>query len=241
MKLIQLIGTRNKTDFTLYLGHALNSLGHRILVIDSTQNQLYRHGYTNNSVTEHIFEFQNIDILYGVTNWVDVEEKLRSMNETSTNYDAIIMDVDHSPPLLEEWPTFHERFYIGDHEKLNQIRDKELLHILFDQTDNTEIRRLTFESHFRLDNGYFDHLMNNRPKWKSVHYHIEVDEVDTALRLQMQHEFNISFKRLSKQYKEVLQEVVSDIYEVHIKEVQDAIKPSLFRFGSKRKLVESNT
>ena len=235
MKTILLIGSRNKADFVLYLSHVISNLDKKVLIVDSTYDQIYRHGYTHLSKEEHLFDFQDIDILCGAKNWLQVEESLRTNNETTTNYDVVLVDMDSVEAVTREWPTFDNRFYIGDEERLNQVRDVELLHRLFDETENREMTRVQFEGRYKLDNSYFDNLMNNRTKWVSLSYSIEQDDFEAALRTQMQHELAIPFKKLSKQYREVLTDLVSGLFEMHIHDIQNAVKPSFFRFSSKRK------
>lgn len=235
MKLIQFIGSRNKADFALYFSHVLRSLGKRVLLVDATTEQLYRHGYARLGKNDQVFDFQGIDLLCGAANWLQVEESLREINETTTKYDVIIVDMDSIEAITQEWPTFDDRFYIGDEERLNQVRDVELLHRLFDETDNRELKRVSFEGRYRLDSSYFDNLMNNRVRWESINYSIELDDFEASLRTKMQHEQTIPFTKISKQYREVLSGIVSGLFEIHIQEVQGATKPSFFNFVKKRK------
>lgn len=234
MKTILLIGSRNKSDFTLYLSHILSSLEKRVLIVDTTEQGNYQHGYARLEEKSHLYDFQSIDILTGATNWLDVERLLRKEGESTLSYDAVIVDMDSISVITNEWPEFEERYYIGDDDRINQLRDVNLLHRLFDETDDTVIKRVTFKSQYELTADYFDNLMNRRPKWRSMNHLIEPDEFMLALRIQMGHEQMIPFTKVNKQYKEVLIEIVSEIYQLHIKEVQDAVIPSFFRFGTKK-------
>jgi hypothetical protein len=235
MKTILLIGSRNKADFALLTSHVIKNLEKKVLIVDATADQIYRYGYTSLSKKEYLYDFQGIDILCGAENWLQVEEKLRANNETTTNYDVVIVDMDSIQALTNEWPTFDERFYIGDEERLNQVRDVELLHRLFDETENTEMTRVMFEGRYRLDKSYFDNLMMNRAKWVSLIYSIEQDEFESDLRTLMQHELMIPFNKVSKQYREVLTDIVSGLFELHIEEINSAVKPRFFNFAALKK------
>lgn len=234
MKTIQFVGSRNKTDFTLYLSHLINKLNQRVLIVDTTEQNLYRHGYTRLDVGQSLYEFQQIDILVGAKEWLDVEKLLRIEGESTTSYDTIIIDMDSEEIISNEWPIFDERYYIGDEERYHQILDVDLLHRLFDETEEKDIKRVTFKSGYELSSDYFDNLLNHRANWRSMNQIIEPDEFMIPLRIQMGHEHIIPFNKVNKQYKDVLTEIVSEIYQLHIKEVQDAVKPPLFRFGTKR-------
>ncbi|TYS60694.1 hypothetical protein FZD47_21030 [Bacillus infantis] len=235
MKTILLIGTRSKADFSLYLSHMMTSMEKRVLLVDVTAQQQYRHGYTRLRKEEQLFDFQGIDILCGPKSWLQIEEQLRINQESTTNYDVVMVDIDTPEALGSEWPEFDHRFYIGDEDRLHQTLDVELLHRLFDETENTELSKITFEGKYELDSTYFNNLMNNRPRWVSVEYFIELDDLESSLRFKMQHETIIPFKKLSKPYKETLSELISSIFHVHKEEVKGAAKQSFFRFGSKRK------
>lgn len=249
MKTIQLIGARNKSDFTIFLSYILTKLDKRVLVVDTTQQEVYKNAFSRLSEGQNLYDFHNIDILSDATNWLEVEELLRKVGESSTSYDTIIVDMDLISAISNEWPPFEERYYIGDDDRFNQLRDVELLHRLFDETDSTEMKRVTFKSSYRLTTNYFDNLMNNRVTWRSMNFVVEPDEFLLGLRIQMGHEQLIPYGKLNKQYKEILQEIVSEIYQLHIKEVQNAGKTSLFNFNKstekvkkdKRKLAIANS
>lgn len=234
-KLVQFIGTRNKTDFTFYFSHILTNLSKRVLIVDATSNEFYKNGYTHLDDGQSLYDFHNIDILCGAKSWTEVEKLLISENEKTTNYDVILVDIDSTELLTNEWPDFDERFYVGDDEKINQSLDVELLHFLFDETESTKMKRITFTSTYKLLDEYFDNLMNHRVTWRSINYMIEPDELELSLRIQMQHEQMIPFKKLNKQYKDILFEIVSEMYQLHIKEINEAVKPSFFNFGRKQK------
>lgn len=234
MKTIQLVGSRNKSDFTIYISHLLTKLGQRVLIVDTTEHGIYEHGFTRLNEGQHLYDFQQIDILAGANEWLDIEKLLRNEGESTTNYDTVIVDMDSAKIISHEWPVFEERYYIGDDDRLNQMRDIDLLHLLFDETEDKNIKRVTFKSGYELNTDYFDNLMNHRASWRSMNFMVEPDEFMQPLRIQMGHDHIIPFNKVNKQYKDVLCEIISEIYEMHIKEVQEVVKPSLFRFGTKR-------
>lgn len=233
LKLMQFIGTRNKTDFVIYLSHVLTQLDKRVLIVDNTRNEWYRNGYARETGEQRLFDFQGIDILYGTSNWLDIEAFLQQSGETSINYDVILMDMDTTEILEQEWPVFNERFYVGDFDRGHQLRDVELLRTLFRTSESNELKRITFESKYKMDAAYFESILKVEVAWRSMNYLFEPDDFSDDLRIHMQHEQDIPFRRLNKQYKELLSEIVSALYEVHIKDVTDAVKPSFFSFRSK--------
>lgn len=236
---MQFVGTRNKSDMLMYLAHVLTKINKRVLIIDSTQNQWYRNGYTRMSKGQHVYDFQGIDILSDVTNWLDIEESLKKTGETHVNYDVILVDIDSAEILEQEWPEFHERFYVGDFDRAHQLRDVNLIDTLIHTTLNTAIKRITLASKYKLNAEYFDTILSARLgkdiQWRSMNYIFEPDEIGEELRNYMQHEQDIPYKRLNKQYKDLLCEMISALYGLHINDVKDAMKPNFFRRSSNPK------
>lgn len=234
MKLIQFIGTRNKTDFIIYFSHILTKLDKRVLIVDQTQNQLYRHGYTRLEEEQNLFDFQGIDILCGMSSWPSLNNHLSQTNESVNDYDVVIFDMDSTTAIKGEWPTAQDRFYVGDFERLHQQRDMSLIRTLFHVTGSKELKRITFENRYKLDDSYFAFILGEEVLWRSDNYLVEPDEIVEDLRIQMQHEQEIPFNKLARQYKDVLIEMISSLFEMHVKDIANAVKPSYFKFKFKR-------
>lgn len=234
LKTIQFVGTRDKSDFVLYFAHVLDTMNKRVLIVDSTKNEWYRHSYTRFDTIQKVFDFQGIDILCSATNWMSVEKHLAASDEALKNYDVILLDMDTKEMLEQDWPVFDERFYIGDFDRAHQFLDVELLNKLFEVTGTTELKRITFESNYHLNESYFETLLNQDVLWKSMNYLIEPDDMSDVLRQRMQHDHIIPFKQLNKQYKELLSEIISDLYGVHVKDVADAVRKPFFKNAFKR-------
>lgn len=229
MKTIQLVGSRDKTDFVLYFAHVLSNLNKRVLVVDATKTALYRHSFTRLVNNQRVFDFQGIDILCDAPDWLAVEKQLAIADEAMMNYDVVLVDMDSKEMLMNDWPVFDERFYIGDYDRAHQLLDVELLHMLFAVTGTSELKRITFTSDYPMNESYFETLLDQDVLWKSMNYTVEPDEMAERIRLRMQHEQVIPYKQLSKQYKEALQQIVSELYGLHVKDVADAVRPSIFQ------------
>lgn len=234
VKLLQFIGTRNKSDFVLYLAHMLTNLKKRVLVVDVTKNKLYQHGYTRLGKEQHLYDFQGIDILCGIENWFDIEECLLRQGETSIAYDLIIIDMDSVEIVEQAWPEFNERFYVGDFDRANQLNDVALVKSLVQSTEDNRLKRITFESKHNFEADFFDTLLDMDIEWRAMHYLFEPDEYIEELRIQMQHTHEIPYRQLSKQHKELLTEIVSMLFELHVDKVSEAVKAPFFRFPFKR-------
>lgn len=235
MKIVTLLGTKNKTDFAFYLAYAMKSLKKNVLIVDATKGSHYLKGYfqpddsyTSES-TEVLHSLENIDVVFEATDWVDVERKLRNMNTTTTNYDCVIIDVDSTEGILKEWPDSNMLLYISDNERINLAGDVPLLHRYFDEKETNIIRRIHFESAYAIPSDYIETLMKNRPSFDENSFGFDYDEAETKLRMMMQHEHVIPFNKLNKAYKRVLHELSSELYQdMPMRDVENQTKKSFF-------------
>ncbi len=241
MKIVTLLGTKNKTDFAFYLAFAMDSLKKNVLIVDATIENRYIKGYFQPTDDSHmtvsselLHSLQNIDVV-NAENWVDVERKLRNMNTTTTNYDCVIIDVDSTEVVLKEWPDSNMLLYISDNERFNLAGDVPLLHRYFDEKETNMIRRIHFDTAYSIPSDYIETLMKNRPSFDENSIDFDYDEVETRLRMMMQHEHVIPFNKLNKAYKRVLHELSSELYqEIPTRDVKNQTKKSFLGVFSRK-------
>lgn len=236
MKILQFIGTKEKADFTLYISNLLTVLNQRVLVVDATASQIYRYGYLNIEDQEQLTEIQKVEVLCGVKDWDEVNQALKKNNEKVENYDCIIIDIDSINGLLESWPEIDDRYYFSDDDRYHLNKDVPLLHRYFDEADTVTIKRIHFESPFKLREDYLDQLMNSRPDWSPLSYTVEYDDFEERLKLQMQHEQIIPLKELSKSLKSVMEEIISEQFQFDIGVINNYTKSNFFsKFGGRKR------
>lgn len=240
MDLIQLIGSRRKSDFAIYLAHTITALGERVLIVDSTNNNEYLHSYLQVEGNEQLYEFQNIEILINTHSMKELDEKLAKSNEILSNFDCIIVDSNDSSTIFNDWPNFQHVFYISDNTRFNITRDIEILNNYADSTGKEMIQRIHFESAHKIPNDYLDLLINNRLEFKLVEEPLEYDDQEHKLRNYMQHENDIPYSKLPKDYKRILKSIVTEIYDIGNKDFEASTKKRplemLFgRFKNKKK------
>lgn len=223
-KVVLNVGTRKKADYLIYLGYALHALGKRVLIVDVTKNGVYRNGYVRLGPSEYLYDLQGLDILVDVENWLDIEVLLKSARETTTNYDVILLDIDHIDTLKQDWPEFDDYVYVGDFERDHIKRDAELVQYLMSLTPAPHIRRITFGSKFKMNADFIEVLIKGEIKWNSIHMLFEHDDAMEELRLTIQHQQTIPFPNLNRQHKELINGYISELYLLHIEEVNSNVK-----------------
>lgn len=235
MMKIQCLGTKDKSDFVLYLAHTITSQGKRVLVADSSIHARFLNGIATLEPNETIYEVQQVEIVCGVRSIGELKAKLKQANEKIENYDCLIIDVDDVSTLDQDWCNFDHTLYISDNDRFNINKDVTLLHRYLDYSGARTIRRVHFESIYRIPSGYIELKLNNRIEFAENSFEIEFDDKYEELRIMLQHNQLIPYKYLNKQYKRMLTDLVVEWYELLPKDVEKASKVSLFNKFKKNK------
>lgn len=214
MKLVQLLGSKSKSDFAIYLGHTIAALGKRVLIVDSTSNNEYQHAFIQLEGNEHLYEFQDVDILINTKSLQELITKLSDANETLENYDCIIVDANDNSTIINDWPKFQHVLYISDNTRFTITQDIAILNDYVDSTGTTVLKRVHFESAYKIPNDYLDVLINNRLEFKLIDDPLEYDDLEHKLRNFMQHEGVIPYSKLPKDYRRLLKSIVTEIYDI---------------------------
>ncbi|PJO44903.1 hypothetical protein [Lysinibacillus xylanilyticus] len=245
MELIQLLGSRNKSDFAIYLGHTIAALGYRVLIADATNNSEYLHSYIQIEDNEHLYELQDVEILINTKNIQECVENLSNSNEALENFDYVIVDANDSSSIVNDWPKFQHVFYISDNTRSNITQDIDILNDYVDSTGKTILQRIHFESAYKIPNDYIDLLINNRVEFKLVEDPLEYDDQEHKLRNYMQHESSIPYAKLPKDYKRLLKAIVTELLNIGNKDFEASMRRGplrmLFgRFKSKEQVTKRN-
>ncbi len=236
VKTMLCVGSRKKCDTVIFLAHVISKQNKRVLIVDHTANQTYREGYVRLDKDETLYDLQGIDILVGSQNWLDVERQLKLYEETTVNYDFILFDIDFEKGLDNEYPVFDECLYIGDFERDHLNRDGNMLKKIKATYPKIPIRRLTFASKYKINADLIHVYLPDDFKWHSIHMLFDADESVEELRLTIQYEQTIPYKLVNPQHKELLEGLVSELFQLHTEEVQEGMKQSFFKniFGKKQ-------
>lgn len=240
MKTIHLLGSRSKSDFAIYLAHVIAKMGKRVLVVDSTKTNEYLYSYIRHEENEYLYDLQNIEILIGTNSWTTMVERLNAAGESVDNFDCLIVDSNDNSVTYNDWPQFHHTFYIGDNNRFTIMQDVDILNSYADYKGVNEIKRIHFESPFKVPEGYIDILLNNRISFIEVFEPMEYDDSVHKLRNYMQHESAIPYNRLNKQYKQLLKILVTEMFSIGNKDLEASLKNHPFanffgRFKSESK------
>ena len=235
MMKIQCLGTKDKSDFILYLAHTIASQGKRVLIADSSKEARFLNGIATIEPHEHIYEVQEVEIVCNVRSLTEVEQKVKLDNENISSFDCLIVDMDDISIMERDWGNFDHTVYVSDNDRFNINKDVNLLHRYIDNSGAKEIRRVHFESIYKIPSGFIELKMNHRVKFSPNSFEIEFDEKLEELRIMLQHNQMIPYKHLSRDYKKMLTELVVEWFELLPKDVAKSAKPNLFGKYKKNK------
>lgn len=230
-KNILCFGNRNKADYLLLFSHVISSLDKRVLIVDFTQNEVYRHGYTRLKENEFLFDYQGVDILTGASNIEEAVQILAKSSESLSQYDLIFYDVDNEAALQMEWPQLSEVVYMGDFDRINLIYDAKMIDAFVDKYPEEKLRRITFGTKYKINENTLETFLTNEVKWNSVHILFEADETIDEIKLEMQHQLTMPFKHINANHKEHIIGMVSEFYQLHVADIKVALKGKTGLFG----------
>ena len=94
MKKIGFIGAYDKTDMILNVAKIMTTMGHKVLLIDSTLDQKAKYIVpVINPTTSYVTNFEDIDVAVGFNNPEQIKQYLGVSGE-EMNYDVWLIDVD---------------------------------------------------------------------------------------------------------------------------------------------------
>ena len=102
MKKISFIGVFDKIDLILSVAKVLERTNKKVLVVDATTNQKSRYVVPAiNPTVSYVTEFENIDIAVGFKNFEDIRRYLGVEDNTTMDYDFVLIDTDTYDGILE--------------------------------------------------------------------------------------------------------------------------------------------
>lgn len=227
MKLIQFIGSTRKSDFLIYIAHLLAKMGNRTLIVDTSLNSEYKYAFIRTEENETLYDFQNIEIISDVRSFEGLKKQLNLAEEKVENFDYIIIDTNDNC-TFSNWPTMNDTFYVGNDIRLNITKDVEILNDYMDLTSQAKVKRIHFESAFNIPEGYLELLLNNRLEFIDSYEPIEYDDKNEYLWQFIQHEYEIPYDRLNRQYKNVIKSIVTEVCGVGNADLAAAMNKNFF-------------
>lgn len=226
MKNICFIGAFDKLDLILYISKIIKDLGKKVLVVDATQLQKSRYIVpTINPTKAYITRFCDIDIAIGFESYNEIEKYLGDVDGQGIKYDYALINADdgkvfsnfnNSDTIKNYFVTSFEAYSIKKGlETIKQIQKPiEITKVLFSKEINIE------------DDYYLDYLaLGYKIIWNDNKMYFPYETQDIEVMIENQKTSKIKIKRLTQQYKENLEYMLTDIMpDVNINNLRRIMK-----------------
>lgn len=213
MDLIRFIGSSRKSDLVIYVGHILAQMGHRTLIVDASLMKDYQYSFIRTEENEVLYDLQNVEIISDVRTFDGLKNKLALANEQIENFAYILVDTNDSC-TFSNWPSFENTYYVSNDVRLNAMKDIEILNDYMDLTGMFKVNGIHYESAFSIPKGFIEILLNNRIEIIDSCEPIQYDEKHEYLWQFIQHEYEIPYSKLNKQYKNTVRSIVTEVCKV---------------------------
>ena len=222
MKKIGFIGAYDKTDLIVYVAKILTTLGKKVLVIDSTQNQKARYIIpVINPTTTYVTEYEEIDIAVGFDRVEDIKRYLGVAENQELEYDVVFVDTDNADGIrkfnLEE---AQKNYFVTSFDVYSL---KKGLEALIGLRDVMSLKKVYFSKDaIKEDDDYLNFLsLGYKVAWNENRIYFPIENGDLSVIYENQRVAKIKFKKLSVQYKDGLEylaeEILGDISEMNIR------------------------
>ena len=230
MKQIAFVGAADKTDLLLYIGKLMSSTGIKVLLVDGTKDKKMRYSIAPIEKDISITEFQGMEVTTSVPNYSELDSFLAIADGQGDLYDYVLIDTD-SPDFFsyQEFKDVNHRFFVTTYERACIFQTEEIIAGIMateEKPGYIEVDRIIIGSvECIIDEDYLNHQLNNHPiAWPQESYHLHLDEVDYAIKINNQHNHRVSLKGLSRNYLSLLKVVCKQVMECDDRTFKAALK-----------------
>lgn len=212
MKNICFIGAFDKLDLILYISKIINNLGKRVLIIDATNLQKSKYIVpTINPTKSYITRFGEIDIAIGFESYEEIERYIGLTEGQKIKYDYALVDIDNAE-LFNNFNNEHtiKNYFVTSFE-LYSIRKG--LETIKQIEKPIKITKLIFSREINEEDDYYlDYLaLGYKIIWEDNKMNFPYNTEDIEVMIENQKVFKVKIKRLSQQYKDSLEYILTDI------------------------------
>ncbi len=132
MKKVGFIGACDKTNLIMYVAKALESIGKKVIVVDTTITQKAKYSVPAiNPTKTYITDFENIDFAVGFQSVEDIKDYLGTPEGTSKTelpYDYMLIDIDsHKMAESFEVEEAEENYFVTSFDIYSLRRGVEII------------------------------------------------------------------------------------------------------------------
>lgn len=228
MKKMLFAGACDKSDLMLYIGKVLALADQKILIVDATQEQLYRYSVPTIDRDYQVTEFEGFDVASGFYSYEDLQAYMEEHQESFERYDSLLVDTDR-PDACATWGEIQHHALVTTYDKRTILRNQELIDAIFAPRTDTESEVLfqkviLREVECQIDEEYVESTISEYPiRWSEPSFPVFWDDVDFAVKVENQFNERLVMKRLSKPFKQAIYDLallISGLSEQDLKRAQ---------------------
>lgn len=223
MKKIGFMGAYDKANFITYTAKALNLLGYKILVVDTSGIQKIKYIVPSiNPTKSYITSFEDVDFAVGFESWSEIEKylgiKFDSNDEEQIKskkiedlYDYVLIDIDESKMLETfEMEGADKNYFVTSFDLFSLKKGMNIFSNLTIPINLTKIE-FSYETS-KEDEEYLNYIsMEYKINWNNYALYFQILGEDNKVFEENQRLEKIKFRRLSVNYKDSLAYVIQDI------------------------------
>ncbi|WDV46950.1 hypothetical protein PV797_04430 [Clostridiaceae bacterium M8S5] len=209
------IGTY-KCDILNYLSRIFKSLGKNVVVIDASLKQEMVSCLPWSFNLDYV-SFRNVDFYthcYSKTNYNKVP---------IDDYDIVLIDYGFNDSLIGEIGDIKSLFIVSDFQRFNVLHMKELIADISGKPQSVRIYRDVVKS--KINSKYIDNLLKLDEFVDTIaKYEFDLSYEDYKTNIEFQYNDVFKFKKLTKEYKEMFKDIISQYYQFEKKQIDKALK-----------------
>ena len=223
MKSVGFIGQMDCSGFVLCVARLLEALNKKVIYIDATKEQKTRYTVpiilTANRQEQYVTQYDRVEVAVGFNNILELKKYMFSKGEDFNDFDYVIIVTDREEMCEEyDFKSANNLFFATSFDRYHLRRSIDLLKFVCEtkRREDTSARLnvtkvLSYTELKSADNKYIDRLADEVPVDWNKEITLSYDDGDFSAYIQNQYLNKIDIKNLSKQTKEGILEIVSQI------------------------------
>lgn len=230
MKRTLFIGAVDISDLLQYISKIITVSGKKVLLVDGTKEQFIRYATPLPSPDIDVVDFEGFDVAFGFESNSEIETFLSKNKE----YEHLIVHCSNDSFIkMDDLKTFDNKYVVTSQEKVSIDKTVEIIssicsHYLKKEQEDSKIHFTKIQVNFvdtNMAEDYLETILEAFPiTWSEEEYELLLDEVDYSTKISNQNEGTINIRRLSRNYKRVLQQISQQVTSLEVKDVKPAMK-----------------
>ena len=215
MEKVGFIGACDKINLIMYVAKALEAIGKKVIVVDTTITQKTKYAVpVINPTKTYITSFENIDFAVGFKNVEDISNYLgipEGTREKKLPYDYMLIDIDsYKMAEVFEIEEAEENYFVTSFDIYSLRRGVELIKNI---KTPMKLSRIFYDYSMRKeDEEYLNYLsLDTKTTWNEFSIYVPITGYDKQIMEENQRVFRLRLKRLSAECLECILYIAQDI------------------------------